>query len=122
MNLPLVFAVAPFRLGILRVRGSALELPRVKVYDIAAQGRVVSQHRPREGMIVIADPEKAAKRHDGIGDVPGFLVDHEVVNRTQVLAGSVIDRCSLHLIGGNERAGFSYSVHVFPPAWESDTA
>ena len=42
-------------------------------------------------MVLLAYAQKAAKRHEGIGDLARPLVDHDVVDLTQQVAGSVVD-------------------------------
>src|SRR5271166_3153877 len=62
-------------------------------------------------MIAVADPEKAAERHDRVGDVPRYLVDHQVVDRTQRVACAVIDFRALDLAGLDERRRFLVDIH-----------
>src|SRR5271166_3454738 len=56
------------------------ELRAADINDVSAQIRIVSQHRPWEMMIPRSNAEEAAKRQDRVSDVPGFLVDHDVID------------------------------------------
>src|SRR5579883_1884025 len=62
-------------------------------------------------MISIANAQKAAERHDCIGDFPRLLINHQVKNRAKALAGIVVNRRSLNLSGGNERGGLFRGSH-----------
>lgn len=53
-------------------------------HDIAADVRIVLETSPRERMITRADPENAAKRHYRVGDAPGVLIDHHIVDFAQL--------------------------------------
>ncbi|MDX6654946.1 MAG: hypothetical protein QOH18_1978, partial [Solirubrobacterales bacterium] len=47
--------------------------------------------------ITIADAQEAAKAHDGVFRFATRLVDHHIMNAAQLLAGSVVNACSVDL-------------------------
>src|SRR5207248_8163721 len=57
-------------------------------------------------MIVLADPEKAAERHDGVLDLSGALVDHHIAHRPEVVAVAAVDIGALDLVGRDQLHGF----------------
>src|SRR5215471_15137577 len=57
-------------------------------------------------MIARSNAEKAAERHHGIGHLARILVDHQIVNRSEMLAVAVVDRCADGFVGGDEAVGF----------------
>ena len=46
-----------------------------------------------------AHAEETAERHDGVGNSPGGLVDHEIVHRAETLALAIKDGRSYNLVG-----------------------
>jgi hypothetical protein len=38
----------------------------------------------------VAEPQKAAEAHDSIGHATGDLVDHQVIDRADLLTGEVV--------------------------------
>jgi hypothetical protein len=48
-------------------------------------------------MVALAHAEETAERHDGVGNSPGGLVDHEIVHRAETLALAIIDGRSFDL-------------------------
>src|SRR3546814_18317945 len=44
----------------------------------------------------------------GVCDLAGVLVDHDVVDLTEVVAARVVDVGALHLVGGDQAEGFLF--------------
>jgi hypothetical protein len=65
-------------------------------------------------MILLVYVQEAAKRHDGIGDLAGTLVDHDVVDLAQRVTSSVVDVRASDL-GGGMTLAVSSSVSMFRP-------
>src|SRR5260370_1592736 len=58
---------------------------------VAALALVVVQGRPRQRMILLADAEEAAERHQRIDRLAAHLVDHAVVDGAELLALAGVD-------------------------------
>jgi hypothetical protein len=56
-------------------------------------------------MILLADPEEAAERHDGVDRLAAHLVEHDVVDGAELLALHVVDVRSLDLLRRDQAAG-----------------
>src|SRR6202022_554878 len=69
---------------------------------IAAKVGVVLQRLPGQGIIVIADAEKAAKAQNSIGDFATRFVDHDPLDGADLLIVRSINRSALHLVTANE--------------------
>lgn len=78
-----------------------------------APALVVGKFPPRGHVLLPAQPEKAAKRHDHIGDVSAFLVDHQMVNRANMLAFSALHVSSVDIWRGGEISSTFDIVHAF---------
>jgi hypothetical protein len=63
---------------------SALEFINCDADDIAALPSVVLKRRPREGMILLTHAEEATERHDRINCIASLLIDHDVVNLSEM--------------------------------------
>jgi hypothetical protein len=53
-------------------------------------------------MIVLADPQEAAERHERIDRLTTHLVDHDVVHSTELVALQVVDVRALDLLGRDQ--------------------
>jgi hypothetical protein len=53
-------------------------------------------------MVALAQAEETAEGHDGVGNLAGGFVDHEIVHRAKVLALAIIDGGAFDLVGGDE--------------------
>src|ERR1700722_10942584 len=96
-----VGAIAPGRFGADVVCWSTFQLPLVEIDNVTAQIGVIFENRPRQRMILVPDAEEAAERHNSISDFSRRLIDHEIMNRTEALAGGVINVRSLNLVRGD---------------------
>ena len=111
VKLSLILAIAPRRFISDRIGGAALQPALVEMDNITSQIRVVFQHGPGKRMVVVSNPEEAAERQDRVRDLSRQLVDHQIVNRAEVVAGRVEDFRPLHLIGCDEVACFLDGFH-----------
>jgi hypothetical protein len=94
--------VGPVRHVARHIAGRFLEPAAVEVDDESALARIVVEHPPGQRMVALAHAEETAERHDGVGNLPGGLIDHEIVHRAETLALAIIDCRSFDLVGGNE--------------------
>src|SRR4029077_8606457 len=104
VNLAFVGAVAPSWFGADVVRWSAFQLPLLEIDNVTAQIGVIFENRPGQGMILVSDAEKAAEGHDRISVFSRRLIDHQIMNRPEVVAGGVIHVRSLNLVRRDEVA------------------
>jgi hypothetical protein len=81
-----------------------LQLLFIEIDDVATLPFVVIEHVPGQGMITLAHPKKAAERHNRIDDLARALVDHNVVNRAEGLALTIVDFGAFDFARGNEAA------------------
>src|SRR4029077_5361308 len=56
-------------------------------------------------MVLLADAEEAAERHDRVDGLAAHLVDHDVIDGAELLALQVVDVGPLHLLGGDQGSG-----------------
>src|ERR671918_2829852 len=56
-------------------------------------------------MIAVADPQKSAERHDGVNHPSRELVDHQAVDRAQLLALTAVYGSPLDLVRRNQING-----------------
>src|SRR4051812_36146679 len=85
-----------------RIGRRVLKLAAIEIHHIPAQARVVGQDTPGQGMKALADSQKTAERHDRISHLPVQLVEHQRVDRTELLACPVIDIGADDLVGGDQ--------------------
>src|SRR3954471_22883020 len=55
-------------------------------------------------MLLLADAEEAAERHHGVDRLAADLVDHDVVDRPELVAVHVVDAGAVDLLGSDQRA------------------
>jgi hypothetical protein len=55
-------------------------------------------------MLLLADAEEAAERHHGVDRLAADLVDHDVLDRAEMLAVHVVDVGAVDLVGGDQGA------------------
>ena len=80
---------------------------------------VVFQLIPGQGMELLANTEEATERHDGVDGLTAHLVEHDVIDPAELLAGRVVDGSSLDLVGGNQGAGSHLRLGVQFGVWRS---
>ena len=71
----------------------------------SAKTGVVFERRPRNRVVAMRQPEKAAKAHHGVYHAPAHLLDDQVVDRANVLALRAVDRGSLDPVAFDQRMG-----------------
>lgn len=52
---------------------------------------MAAQHMPRQRVVFFPDIQEPAERHDGISDLAGVLVDHDVLDGAEVIAPVVVN-------------------------------
>jgi hypothetical protein len=67
-----------------------LEARAIKIYTISAEIGTVGQGLPRQGVIAFTHTKETAERHNGVFDTTSEFVDHQVVDRTEVVTGAVV--------------------------------
>ena len=95
-----LMAGCPFQLGLLQW------------HDVTLQIRVVRQQAPRDGITVGAQAQKAAEFQRGITHQPGPFVDHQIINRPQLVTVRVVNRSALHFVGRNNETGHKKLLDV----------
>src|SRR6185437_3797880 len=75
-------------------------------HDIAALVGVVIENRPGNRMVFLPHAENTAEAEHGEHDVVRHLVENDVLDMTDLVAGGVVDRGSLHF-RGKDGAGVS---------------
>ena len=120
VNALAVRPIRPIRLGARDVMGSALEAVTVDVDDVSAHPRIVAQCPPRQGMVALAHPKEAAKRHDVVGHLTVSLIQHHVVNRPELLSLHVVDVGPGHLASGDQVTGFVGGSTNPPPVSDEE--
>src|SRR6478735_5065594 len=98
-----VSLVLPVGLTLAVVHRGGFELFLGKRHDVAAALRVIVENAPRDRMVLFAEPEKAAERHDGVGDLAGLLVEHHVVDFAEMVATRIINVGACDAGAGNQR-------------------
>src|ERR1700730_3930620 len=98
--------VRPIPALMLAVPGRPFELLLGDIDFIAVEPWVVGQYRPRQRIVIFADPHEAAEAHDRIGDLAADLVDHDPFDSTGLFAVRAIDRRAFHLVAADEAHGF----------------
>src|SRR5450759_693404 len=99
--------VAPVPTIVVAVFRRALELRFGNAGTVAAKPGVVFQRLPRQGIMIIADAEKAAKAEDGVGNPAAHLVDHDALDRPDLgIVGAIYGR-AFHLIAADKGTCFS---------------
>ena len=61
-------------------------------------------------MVFLTDPEKSTEGHDRIGNFTAALVEHDVVDMSDLVAKRIVDRCSLNAIRADERIRFQFGI------------
>jgi hypothetical protein len=59
----------------------------MKASKATSERLIISQGAPWDGIVVMAESHESAETHDGVGHTSRHLVDDEVVDLTNVLAG-----------------------------------
>jgi len=83
--------------GIVAERWRVLELPFGDPGDIPVELGVVFQGTPGDWVVAMAETKEPAKAHDCEGDTAGNLVDHQVIDFTDLGAIHIIDIGSLDI-------------------------
>ena len=99
VNFFFVGTVPPGRQFRASVCRRALELLQRQSHHVTALAGIIFEGVPRERVISLSDTEKSPERHDGIGNLSGHLIDHDVMDLSQPLTAGVIDACPLDLAG-----------------------
>src|SRR2546430_2060098 len=68
---------------------------------------VVAQDAPWQRPVFLANAEKAAKGHDGIGDPAATLVDHDALDCADPVAIAAPHRRAFHFVAGDQTRGFA---------------
>src|SRR6185312_13272412 len=84
----------------------ALELAFGHAGNVAAERGFIFQRLPGQRVVVVADTEKAAEGEYGVGHLAAHLVDHDALDRTDLVPVGAIDRGSLDLVAADQVAGF----------------
>ena len=100
---PAIGPVGPVRHVARPIARRFLERAAVEIDDEPALPRIVVEDPPGQRVVALAHAEETAERHDGVGNLPGGFIDHEIVHRTETLALAIIDGCSFNLVGGDDR-------------------
>ncbi len=90
---------------VLRIARRIFEAALVQRHDVAIVDGVVLQHAPWQRVAVRAHAEKAAEFKDRVADLARSLVDHQVVDRTELVSGLVVHRGTFDLVRGNHITG-----------------
>src|SRR5579859_7840142 len=56
-------------------------------------------------MLLLAHTEEASKGHHRVDGLPAYLVDHDVIDRSELFALKVVDVGALDLFGRDQGAG-----------------
>src|SRR5580658_9033703 len=86
------------------IAGRAFQGALIQGHHVAVLVRVVPQHGPRYGVTFRAHPHEATEFQYGVANMARALVDHQIIDRSELVAGSVIDRRALDLVRGNHIA------------------
>src|ERR1700684_4405787 len=98
VNLPELATVGPIpTLGFAVFRRAFQLIPR-DVDDVTSDTFVVFQHRPGQGVVIVAHTEKTAKGEHGVGYTTTQLVDHDVFDSADLVPIGPIDRRSFDFI------------------------
>lgn len=89
--------------GIVAELGRILQLVLRDAGAIGAERGILFQRGPRAWIVAVAQAEKAAERHDGVGHAPRELVDHEMIDVADFAhAFEPIDRGALNVLARDE--------------------
>lgn len=80
----------------------AFELVAGQRDHVAGALHIVFERFPGQRVAVGADAQEAAEFHDGVADLARDLVDHQRVDRAQLVAGRVVDVGAVDLVRGND--------------------
>src|ERR1700730_12053609 len=105
VDAPGVCAIGPIRQVPRGKARSLLQPVAVEIDNVAAHAGVIGEHFPGKGLDLLSDSKEAAERYDGIGNLAGVFVDHQVMHFAEALTFRIVDRCAFHLVGGNEPVG-----------------
>src|SRR6185312_8370110 len=87
------------------------KLPLIVIKNVPAGVRVILQQRPGKRMIAVSHSEESTKRHNRVCDLPGSLVDHQVVDRAQPIASVIEDVSAPDFFGGDKGRSLLDAVH-----------
>src|SRR5215831_12862096 len=93
-----VSTIRPIRLSAHRIVRRPLKAGPVKIHAISAKTGTVGQGTPGQRMIALANTEKTTKRHDRVFDMTGELVDHRMVDGTEVQTRVVVNDGSVDFL------------------------
>src|ERR1700681_2676588 len=88
------------------VLGRPFELLFGDVDLVAVELWIVGQYRPRQRIVVFAEPHETAEAHDRISDLAADLVDHDPFDSAGLFAIRTVDRSTFHLVAADEAYGF----------------
>ena len=97
--LVVVAAVIPFL--ILLVLRSPIKLVLGQVDAKAAKVRVILQSGPRQWVVLVTHPEKAAEAQHRVGDLAGDFVDHHLPDASDFAPAGAIDHRAVNSVGRN---------------------
>src|SRR5437868_5894682 len=108
--------IAPIPCVLIGVFRRALELPFRDAGPITSDAGIILQRLPRQRIVIITDTEEAAKAKHGVRDFSAHLVDHDALDRTDLLIIGAIDGGAFNLVTSDEIRRFTcFGDHVGPP-------
>ena len=81
----------PVRPGVIAEDRRILQLLFGDPGDITVELRVIFQGTPGDGVVAMAEPQESTEAHDRVGDTAGELIDHQMVDFTDLLTVRFID-------------------------------
>src|SRR5215207_3065271 len=103
MQPALAFPVRPIKVAVPIEGRSAAQLLLCDIGAEPTQPGVIIQLVPGYRMLLFADSEKASERHHGVRHFAGLFVNHQSLNRTDVIALRIVHGCPFYAIALDER-------------------
>ena len=65
---------------------------------------------PGEGIMIVSDTKKATKAQNRVRDLPGPLVDHDALDRTDLRVIPLVNRSALNFVAADQANCFSFFI------------
>src|SRR3954453_2689582 len=100
--------ISPVPFPLIGVFRRAAQLVLSHTGDVSAETGVVLQGGPRQRVVVVSQPEKAAKAEHGVRDAAAGLVDHHTFDRADLGVISAVDGGAFDLVASDQVAVFTF--------------
>jgi hypothetical protein len=107
--------VGPVPRVVVAILGSALKLLEPNAGNIATEVGVVLQGLPGKRIVVVTDSEKSPEAENSVRNLATLFIDHDPLDRPDLLAVGAVDRGSFDLVTSNQVTRLSgFHCHLAP--------